>query len=194
MFGGRVFGFADRHQLNFLELVLADIAPRILPRRTRLRTETRGKGGQANWQCGFGKDLLTDRIGQRNLSGGNQPAPIGGLEVVLGELWQLPSAEQRFFADQQRSGVLGVAVHRRLMIEHELPERPLQPRHLTAQKGKPRARNQRAGFEVEAECWADVGVFFGGEIELARVTPSRNFDVLGFAGAIGNVVGGEVGK
>ena len=38
---------ANRHQLDFLELVLANEPPRILPRRARLGAEARGEGGKA---------------------------------------------------------------------------------------------------------------------------------------------------
>ena len=59
-----------------------------------------------------------------------------------------------------------------------MPERPLQPRHLTAQEGKSRTRNCRARFEIEAERRAEIGMFTRSEVEAARGAPTRDFEVV----------------
>ncbi len=80
-----------------------------------------------------------------------------------------------------------------LHIQHELPERPVQPRNPPAQEGKPCTREPRAGFEIHAQRGRDVGVFFRREIELAQAPPARDFDIFLLIRAIRHIGAGQVG-
>ena len=60
-------------------------------------------------------------------------------ELVLGELRQLPGAEQRLVAHQKRRADLGIAMLGRVRVEHELAERPFEPRQRAIEQGEARA-------------------------------------------------------
>ena len=101
------------------------------------------------------QDLLADDVGQADLGGRDQPAAVGGLEQVLGELGQLAGAEHRLVADQQRRHDLLVAVLARQPVEHELAERAVEPRRRAAHQREARAGERHAGLEIEPERRAD---------------------------------------
>ena len=114
-------------------------------------------------------------------------------ELVVGEFGQLAGAEHRFVTHQQRRRAFGVAILAGLLVEHELPQRPLQPRHLPAQESEPRARNQRAGLEIQPQRRAEIGVFLRREIETARGSPAGDFDIARLVRAFGHIGIGKVG-
>ena len=184
-------GNADH--LDLVELMLADVATRVAPRRSGFGTEAGGQRGQADRQLGFGEDLLAHRIGQAHFGGGDQPSAIGGLEQVFAEFGQLCGAIGGIVAHQQRRGAFGIARCPGLHVEHERAERPLQPRHLPAQESETRAGHFRGGLEIEAKAGTEIGMFLGGEVETARGAPAFEFDIAGFVGAFWDVGGGEVG-
>ena len=94
--------------------------------------------------------------------------------------------------DDVRRVALGVAVLLRLHVEHELGERPMQPRDRAAQEREARARELDAGLEVEAERRADVDVVARRELELARRAPAPHLDVGVLVGADRNARVGQV--
>ena len=191
--GGGVVGAADRDQLDFLELMLADIPARVLARRSRLGTEARSECGQLDRQRGVGEDLLADAVGQADFAGRDQPVIFAGAERIFGELGQLSGAEHRFAAHQQRRRAFG-ETRGGLAVEHELPERALKPRHLPAQKGEARACDQRAGLEIEAERGAEIGVVGGGVVALALGAPRLLLDVTRLVLALGDILRRSVGQ
>ena len=134
-----------------------------------------------------------DQVGQRHLGGGDQPAAVGGVEQVLGELRQLAGAEHRLVAHQQRRRDLGVAVLLGLDVEHELAERPLQPRQLalaaprTARRTcarRPRSPSCRA--PAPRSTWS-----FG--VRRSNGSPQRRTSTLPCSSAPGGHVGGRAG-
>ena len=78
------------------------------------------------------------------------------------------------------------------MVEHELPQRAFQPRHLPAQKSEARTGNQRPGFEIETKDRAEIGVFPGGEVEATRGAPAADFDIVRLIRALRHIGGGQV--
>ena len=69
----RLFGRRDRDQLDLPELVLADHAARVAPRRSRLGAEADGAGGEAQRQSLLVDDALAHEIGQRHFGGRDEP-------------------------------------------------------------------------------------------------------------------------
>ncbi len=174
--------------------MLADETARILARRARFGAEALGQRGHPQRQELFLHDLAAHRVGQADLGGGDQPAAVGGMEQVVCELGQLPGAEHRVVAHQQRRIAFHVAVFDRLPVEHELAERPVQSRDAAAQEGEARARNVRADLEIEAQHRPDIGVFARLEIEVAFLAPGGKLDILVFARPIGHILGGDIGN
>ncbi len=194
MLGFGLVRAADGDKLHLIELMLADVAARVLARRAGLGAEAGGQRGHADRQIGFAQDLVAHRIGQRNLGRGDQPAAVGGPEQVLGKLGELPGAEHRLVADQQRRRAFDIAVFGGLHIQHELRDRPLQPCHLPAQEGEARTRNLGSRLEIEAKRGAEVGMLLGREGELARGAPARDFDIARLVLAFRHLGGGQVGQ
>ncbi len=104
-------------------------------------------------------------------------------EHLVLELGQLAGALEDLAVDDVRRVALGVAVLRRLHVEHELGERAMQARDRAAQEREARARELGAGLEVEAERRADVDVVARREIERARHCPTPHLDVRRLVGA-----------
>ena len=124
---------------------------RIMPRVSlpAAPASARKQGVQAVYaqrQLGLVDDLLADEIGQRHLGGGNEPddrtAPLLNLlclhhvclqrravpKLIISKLRQLRGAEHGVVTHEQRRIDFGVAVLARMQIEHELGERPFEPR------------------------------------------------------------------
>ena len=147
------FGRGNRDQFDLGELVLADHAAGVAPGSTRFGTEARRQRGQAHRQLLFLDDGLAHQIGQRHLSGGDQPEALAAQpavrsgqhlsldrpELVILELRQLPGTEHHLIAYQKRRIDLGVAVLIGVQIEHELPDRALEPSQAFLQHDKTRA-------------------------------------------------------
>src|SRR6202008_2216638 len=106
MLGLGLVGRDDRDHLDLLELVLADEAARIAPRRARFGAETGSERGEAQRQFALGEDLLADDIGEADLGGGDQPATVSRPERILGELRKLAGAEHRLVAAEAGRGGL----------------------------------------------------------------------------------------
>src|SRR5215831_16517389 len=97
--GLRIFGASDRDELDLFELMLADHAAGVLPRRAGLRAEARGPGGVAQRQSALVEDLSSREIGERHFGGRDQPIAVRGAELVRRELRELAGPEQRFITD-----------------------------------------------------------------------------------------------
>ena len=123
----------DRHQLDLVELVLADHAARVLAGRARFGAEARRVGGEPQRQLGFLDDRFAHEIGQRDFGGGDEPeasarrhgrsrsnrrldlasqhlALRSAAELIVLELRQLRRAVHHLVAHQQRRRDFGVAV------------------------------------------------------------------------------------
>ena len=89
-------------------------------------------------------------------------------ELVVFEFRQLRGAEHHLVAHQQRRRHLRVAMLARVQVEHELPERALQPRKPLLQHHEARAGELRRGLEIHLpERFAEL------EMLLRRETHSR---------------------
>ena len=83
--------------------------------------------------------------------------------------------EQGVVADQERRHDFGVAVLGGVKVEHELAERPLQPRQLPLEDHEPGAGDPGRGFEIHAEPVAEFEVLLRHE----AVRPGRPVAELG---------------
>ena len=124
----RLLGSRDVHELDLVELVLANHAARVLPVRSRLRAEARRVRRQAQRQPIRFDDRVAHEVRQRHLGRRNQAQLVLALEreQIRGELRQLARAEQRRIVDEIRHVRLAVAVLARVHVEHELRDRAMQ--------------------------------------------------------------------
>jgi hypothetical protein len=101
------------HELDLLELVLADHAAHVLAVTAGLGAEAGRVRGQPHRQRRVLDDFVAHEIGQRNLGSRDQVTPRladRGAEQVLLELRQVAGAEQAFGIHDQRHVALGVSV------------------------------------------------------------------------------------
>ncbi len=194
--GVAVFRAADRHQLDLLELVLADHAAHVTAAAASFGTEAHRVGGHAQRQALGVDDLVTHQVGQRHFRGRDQVArgiAHGGLEQVVLELRQLAGATQRIGVDQQRHVGFFVAVFAGVQVQHELGQGTVQAGDLAAQHGEARARQLGGGLGVQAAvAGAQLDVVQHREIEGARGAPARLLDVVVLVGAGRHVIGRQV--
>ena len=105
------------------------------------------------------EDLLAHHVGQRHFRRRDQPASVRRAEQVLGEFRQLAGAEHGVVAHEQRRRHLRIAVFAGVQVEHELPERPFQPRQLPGEHGEAGAGHAGGSLEIHlAERLADLVV------------------------------------
>ncbi len=185
---------ADRHQLAFFELVLADQAARVPPGAAGLAAETGGERGHADGQAGRVDDVAGDQVGQAHFGGGDQIAAVAGLEDVFLELGQLPGAEGGILVHQQWGIGFGKAMARRVGINHILPERALQAGQGPLQHGKARAGDLGRGFGIVPQFGGDDIVFKRGEIKGARAAPAHVLDIAMLVHTVRHISGGQVGQ
>ena len=82
-----------------------------------------------------------------------------------------------------------------MQVEHEVDQRPLQPRARAHVHGETRAGELGRAFEIEnAERFADFPVRLGRRSRIAALAPGLDGHVVGFGDADGNFVAGEVGN
>jgi hypothetical protein len=208
--GVAVLGVGYLHHLDLVELVLADHAARVAPGAAGLGAEAGAVRRQLDRQLRGVQDALAHAVGQADLAGGYEvllllrrlalARALGGRaasvdpEHVVLELGQLPGADQDLAVDDVGGVALGVAVLLGVQVQHELGERPVQPRHRPAQKGEARAREQRSGVEVQPQRSAQVDMVLDLEVEGARRAPAAHLGVALFAGAHGHAVVRQVGQ
>ena len=137
MLGFRILRRDDRHHLDLVKLMLADHPPRIAARGSGLRAEARRQRGQAHRQLLFRNNLIHDEASQWNLRRRDQPPTICRAKQFIGKLGELVGAVSRRVIDQKRRRNLGIAVFLRLHVQHELAQRPFQPRQLALQHHEP---------------------------------------------------------
>ncbi len=163
-------GRREVHQLDLVELVLADQPAHVLAVRSGLAAEAGREGAVADRQRRLVEDLVAMQVGHRHL-GGRDQVVVGALqpEEVRLELRQLAGAEERRRVDDVRRQHLGVAVLAGVEVEHERDERPLERGAGAEQRGEARSCDLGAALEVEdAELGPEVPVRLGREVEAAR--------------------------
>ncbi len=195
-------GRREAHELDLVELVLADEPAHVLAVRARLAAEAGRVGRVRDRQPVALEDLLAVQVGQRHLGGGDEVEVVRALVAlardakrVVGELGQLAGAAHGRVLDEVGRGDLGVAVLAGVQVEHELRERARQPRPRAHQHGEARARQPARAVEVEdAERGAEVPVRARGVALVARLlAPGVHDGVVLGAGAVGRRRVGQVG-
>ena len=102
MLGVGIFRTRELDQLDFLKLVLADDAARVLARGTGFGTEAGSVCGEGDGQAGFVENLVAVEIGDGDLGGRDEPVVVvfelaagngfgvrvGAAEQVFGKLGQ----------------------------------------------------------------------------------------------------------
>ena len=195
MFGGAVVGMGDRDQLDFAELVLAQHPAGVAAGRPGLGAVAVGQRGEADRELLFGHDLARNRVGQRHFRGRDQPAAVGGAEVVLGEFRQLAGAEQGGVVDQGRHDGFRVAVLGGVQVQHELAQRPLHARERATQDGEARAGQLGGGGEIHhAQRLAEFEMLLRLEAEVARFAVLSQYEVGGFVGTVGDLSVEDIGQ
>ena len=143
----------DRDQFDLGELVLADHAAGVATGRARFRAKTRRQRGQAHRQFLLVEDGLADEVGERDFGGRDETEPLAPQilagrsqqlaldrpELVVLEFRQLTGPEHHFVAHEQRRIDFGIAVLVGVQIDHELPDRALEPRQALLQHDEARA-------------------------------------------------------
>ena len=74
----------DRDQFDLCELMLADHAAGVAPRRARFGAKARRQRGQPHRQFFFVDDGFADEIGQRDFGGGNEAETLGSSDRSSG--------------------------------------------------------------------------------------------------------------
>ncbi len=98
---------------------------------------------------------------------------------VGGEFRQLSGAVHGLGIHQVRRQNLGVAVLAGVQVEHEVGQRPLQPRSQVPVHREACAGKLGGAFEIEhAQRFAQFPVRLGSEIELRRRAPAPDFDII----------------
>ena len=173
----------DLHQLDLVELVLADHAARVLAVGAGLAAEARGVADELERQPLERDDLVANDIGDGDLGGRDQVELLRILarhrEQVVLELRQVAGAAQARGVHQVRRIHLGVAVLARVHVEHELPQRPVQSCHRPGHEREARAGDLAGAREIEqAQPLAHVHMVLDREVEAPRLADSPHLQVV----------------
>ena len=137
------------------------------------------------------------KVGDRNFGGRNQPQiffAVGHAEEVGSKFRQLSGAIHGLGIHQVRRQHLGVAVLAGVQIEHEIGQRPLQPRSQVPVHREARAGKLGGAFEIEhAQRFTQFPVRFGREIELRRRAPAPDFNIIFGRLSHGHAFVGQIG-
>ena len=141
----------DLHELDLVELMLADHAARVLAVAARFRAKARRVRGQLDRQRAGRQDLVAHRIGQRDFRRRDQvqrlrrrrpslrrPCVTANMSASNFGNCVVPTSARRI--DDVRRVALGVAMLLRVRVEHQLRERAMQAREIAAQEREARAR------------------------------------------------------
>ena len=157
----------DGDEFHLGELVLAQHAARVTPRRSRLGPETCRLRNVAFRQFFFGNDLAGRHVCQRHFRCRNQPAAVGGAEQIIAELGQLVGAVGGRIIDHQRRIDFRVAVLAGVQVEHVLAKRALETRQSARQDGEPGARHFCRALEIHhPQRFAELEMFLCLETEI----------------------------
>src|SRR5439155_17578601 len=110
--------------------------------------EARRAGGEAQRQRGFVEDGFAYEVGERDLGGRDEPKPFSCAEHVFGRFWKIARPVWRVFPHEQGWTYLSISVLARMQVEHELRDRPLEPRQSIFQHNEPRAGKLRRRLEI----------------------------------------------
>ena len=177
----RLLRLDEAHELDLVELMLADQPAHVFAVRTGFAAKTRRvRGVRARQRRAF-EDLVGVQIRDRHFRRRNQVerarivlSAAPGLEQVVLEFRQLPGAAHRLGVDQKWRINLGVAVLAGVQIEHEGDQRALEPRAEPPQHRETRAADLGRALEVQnAQRGAELPVRLRLEIEARLCRPTR---------------------
>jgi hypothetical protein len=115
--------------------------------------------------------------------------------LIVLEFRQLPSSEHNLVAHEQRRIDFGIAVLIGVEVEHELPDRALQPCEALLENDKARARQLCCGFKVhQAEAGTEIIVWFWRESVIARGTEHVMLHIAMLIDAVGHLVEWQIGN
>src|ERR1035438_6347023 len=188
----RLLGLGELHQLDLLELVLADDAAHVLAIRTGFAAEARRISSQRDGQPRAVERFVAIEIGYRNLGSRNQVEVLfveRNFEQIGFELGELAGAVHRLGIDHKRRQDFGVAMLASVQVEHEIDQRAFELGAQDPIHGETGARDLGSTFEVEdAEFFAEFPMWLGSEVELRRCSPTADFDI-----AVGILANGHAG-
>jgi len=187
--GVRVGRAHDLHQLDLVELVLADHPARVLAVGAGLRAKARRVCDIAQRQRLGRDDLVAHEIGDGDLGRGDEEelGIVAHREEVGLELRELAGAGERGARHEIGDVDLGIAVLAHVQVEHELRERAMQARERAVHHGEACARDAPGGLEVEpAARRAEGDVVLRLEVERARCSDASHLDVRGLVAPLGD--------
>ena len=177
LFGG-LFRRRDRDEFHLRELMLADHAARVAARRAGLSAKARCSSRHPYGQLVFVGDVLAHEIGQRDFGRRDEPVSLARWKLILLELRKLCRAEHGVVPDEQRRVHFRIAVLGRVQVEHELGERPLEPRQRTLQHHEACAGQLGRRLEIhETESLADLEMLLGREVEAEDFADPAEFHI-----------------
>ena len=163
------------HEFDFFELVLTNHATRVLPVRSRFRTEARRMCHESLRQLIRFENCVACLVGERHFGRRNQVIrPLfRGLEQVCCKFWQLSCADERMV--EHEIGYVGfvVIMFADMRIEHELNQRSLQSRQCAAHDCETRTRDLARAVEIQqTQAFTQIDMIFHLKVEFARRTPA----------------------
>src|SRR5215472_17711064 len=145
-----MLGPSELHQLDLLELVLADDSAHVAPIGPSLAAETRRVGAQRDGELIGVERLVAKQVRNGHLCRGREPkVVILDLEQIFFELGQLTGPEKAGGIDQERWQNLGIAVLTSVHVQHEADQSALQPRPDTPIDRESRAGDLGCTLQVE---------------------------------------------
>ncbi len=87
-----------------------------------------------------------------------------------------------------------IAVFARVQVEHELNQRPVQPRERSRQDDESGSGDAPGGLEVHAQALADRHMILGLEREPGRLAPAPYLEIRSLVGACGNARMQNIGQ
>ena len=119
----------------------------------------------------------------------------GNLEKIGLELREVAGSGQGRAVDHEGRLDFSVAMTARMQMEHEVDQRPCEPRARPDQDREPRASDLRAALEIDdAESRTEIPVRLRVEVERRRRSVPTNFDVVRAAFADGHALVRQVGN
>ena len=175
---------------DFVELVLADEAPRIAASRTGFGTEARRHGREVDRQLGAVDDFTAVVVGQRYFCRRDHVHFFAfdvELVHIFVELRQLACTGHGIAVDDVRRDDFGVAVLFCMLVEHEVVDSAFQAgagADIIIEAG---TRDFSSPFGIEdAQFFTDVPMIEGLEIEFRRFAPFADFRVVAVVVANGD--------
>ena len=188
-----VWSAEDVH-FDLVELVAAFDAAHVAASAHLLTAETGRVSGVVERERRLVQDLIHVQTGERHLGRRHHPQVVLNIVIqVIGELGQLPRAEERGRLDHERRIFFSVALAG-VQVKHPGDQGALQARSRAAQHVEARAGDLDAALEVEdAERRSQVPVGFRLEIVFGQLPDRLDDDIFVLILAEGNARVGEVG-